>query len=482
VKTLASGCGGKQETFSSDSYNMKMLFDTGERIYVSSITGLPEGTKISYGYTGAGGVLSKWPFLAKDVPYFQQGRGTMTLMADIPADAPPGKYTVAITTAAASDGSGPASTFELPMEVIDFSVMHTPPASAPRIPRIEDWEATMVENGAPGKGGGGAFWCNKSTGSPNPEPLAFGVESQIWYYDGARVYSRIADYTGDPSWNRCRNAIAEQYKGYLVSNNSAVPGYRVFPHGLGLMHESGAPGYDDVLKNFSKEKGTLWVLYGGRVHDRVIRETAYAGDVYYALEHYLKTGPAPQRDTNADLTISHLMAWCSGGPYNMRLWFQAALAAESLIQYHSLTGDKRVPWVIGCLTRAMTANYSKSTHVLPYAADPEGPYCNNAQTWYALLIIGNCNSENYETSRVLNLLIAPVYAWYWQYTSDAEALEMGDELWRYGVETGIPWSGKNFSQQYRWSFDYVAWRTRTATSPSAMPQSSKNSRWARVIH
>ena len=32
-------------------------------------------------------------------------------------------------------------------------------------------------------------------------------EGNVWYYDGIRVYYLIADYTGDPSWEKCAGKI-----------------------------------------------------------------------------------------------------------------------------------------------------------------------------------------------------------------------------------------------------------------------------------
>jgi hypothetical protein len=56
-----------------------------------------------------------------------------------------------------------------------------------------------------------------------------------------------------------------------------------------------------------------------------------------------------------------------------------------------------------------------------------------------------------------------MYAWLFQYTGDSIYQEEGDRCWQGGVNIdpggGIGWSGKNFSQNYRWSFDYVHWRS-----------------------
>jgi hypothetical protein len=84
------------------------------------------------------------------------------------------------------------------------------------------------------------------------------------------------------------------------------------------------------------------------------------------------------------------------------------------------------------------------------------------------LLRSNCcvNSKNRSVASdlsSLNLLIAPIYAWLYQQTGQKQYQLEGDTIWNAGVTgppgSGIGWSGKNFSQQYRWSFDYVKWRT-----------------------
>jgi hypothetical protein len=57
----------------------------------------------------------------------------------------------------------------------------------------------------------------------------------------------------------------------------------------------------------------------------------------------------------------------------------------------------------------------------------------------------------------LNLLICPAYAWVWHRTGDKSFLDMGDKLFYGGVAGAWLDGGKQFSQNYRWSFDFVKW-------------------------
>jgi hypothetical protein len=64
----------------------------------------------------------------------------------------------------------------------------------------------------------------------------------------------------------------------------------------------------------------------------------------------------------------------------------------------------------------------------------------------------------------LNLSIAPAYAWLWQLTGAPRHLERGDAIFAGGVRRAWIGAGKAFSQSYRWSFDFVKWRSRPAGS------------------
>ena len=66
----------------------------------------------------------------------------------------------------------------------------------------------------------------------------------------------------------------------------------------------------------------------------------------------------------------------------------------------------------------------------------------------------------------LNLLIAPAYAWLYRQTGDPAYRDRGDQIFAGGVK--LAWLGaKQFNQNYRWSFDYVRWRS---GSPASSPK------------
>jgi hypothetical protein len=55
------------------------------------------------------------------------------------------------------------------------------------------------------------------------------------------------------------------------------------------------------------------------------------------------------------------------------------------------------------------------------------------------------------------MLIAPAYAWFYNLTGDVSYLQKGDQIFNGGVAGAWLGGGKQFSQNYRWSFQYVEW-------------------------
>jgi hypothetical protein len=57
--------------------------------------------------------------------------------------------------------------------------------------------------------------------------------------------------------------------------------------------------------------------------------------------------------------------------------------------------------------------------------------------------------------------VAPAYAWYWNPTGDDTYRQRGDLLFEHAIDDSADgfWSGKEFSQNYKASFDYVHHRS-----------------------
>src|SRR6202041_3728927 len=74
----------------------------------------------------------------------------------------------------------------------------------------------------------------------------------------------------------------------------------------------------------------------------------------------------------------------------------------------------------------------------------------------------------------LNNLISPAYAWMYLQTGDTKYREEADNIFADGVlyNDAINWDGKEFSQNYRWRFDYIKWRDQ-ANSQGTVVQASR---------
>jgi hypothetical protein len=91
-----------------------------------------------------------------------------------------------------------------------------------------------------------------------------------------------------------------------------------------------------------------------------------------------------------------------------------------------------------------------------YNADVDPAKCGEQISWFNQLPGSNCGVNIHQG---LNNLIAPAFAWYWRQTGDNTYLTRGDDLFAHSLDEPL-WTGKQFSQNYSWSFDYVQWRSK----------------------
>lgn len=303
-----------------------------------------------------------------------------------------------------------------------------PNAPASVIPGLAKWESTMLALAA--------RWCNPS------EVQMFGWEGQVWYYDGARVFFQVADYTGDKKWEACAFNIASQYADYAINAGGWVPGWRVFPHGLRMAYErSRDEKYRQALLLLAN--ASAFARRGGSIDETFIRETAFAAQAYIEAE---KVGAPrhPRLGRAIGFLLGHFRVLFETKNYSIHQLFYDGLAAEALIQYYELTRDPRIPPAIEkMLTWVWHNAWNHTTKKLLINPEPEGPKCS----W-------GCQQYNTE---LINL-VAPTFAWYWRHTRDPKYQLQGDELFAHSLDTDISYNGRIFSQNYRWSFDYVRWR------------------------
>jgi hypothetical protein len=141
--------------------------------------------------------------------------------------------------------------------------------------------------------------------------------------------------------------------------------------------------------------------------------------------------------------------------------FMVGLQAESLIQYFEKTGDPRILpalktaadglWDLAWVESVGGFRYCTET---PAAGDKD------------------CNANVHPG---LNMLIAHRYGWLYRQTGDGGYRDKGDEIFKRGVDgaakrdPSLPY-GKQFTQNYRLSFDYVKYRNGGTGGPPAWPK------------
>jgi hypothetical protein len=123
----------------------------------------------------------------------------------------------------------------------------------------------------------------------------------------------------------------------------------------------------------------------------------------------------------------------------------AGLTSEALILYYQKTGDPRVPPAIRLamdyLWNHLWVSSAEAFLYIDRAVDSEG------------------GQGAVRPAPDLNLLIAPAFAWLYAKTGEAIWLQRGDQIFASGVRNAaVDFQSKQFNQNYRWSFSYVAWR------------------------
>jgi hypothetical protein len=329
--------------------------------------------------------------------------------------------------------------------IVGFTVLGVPQppvrqaAPIPPIPGVATWQQNMTSLGQK--------WCNPF------ETMAFGYEPQIWYYDGGRTYFQLSDYSNNPSqWTPCAVNIVNQYRDFVLGAAS-VPGWRVFPHGLAMNYwRTGDPSSRNAVMALANK--SAYAASSGSVNIALIRETAYLIEALTLAER-LGAVHDPHLDRAVAFGLGHFNQLFSGGN-NTALFDQPAfdgLMAEALIEYYEFSHDPRIPDAIRQMLDWVWAN---------------GWNTNTQQMVYNLLDV----PANHTTD--LNSLIAPAYAWYWALTGNQIYQQRGDELFAAVMALDISYSGKIFNQNYRWTFDYVNWRTTGIAGQSVFLAGSSN--------
>lgn len=402
-------------------------------LYFDAVGGVPEGVAVEV-FCGMDerctGTPLRWIY-----PYPQ-----FTAAVHVTADSSvtPGDYTLTLNT---HDYEGHSHTTEIALTILAAPEPVAGPATyQPPIPTLSQWQQVMTSQGA--------TFCNE--GNKN-QKFAFGYEGSVWYYDGARVFYQIQDATQQDIWRECAENVASQYAEYVNSSCGArgcgaVPAWRVFTRGLRLAYErTGDEKYRTALENLAASG--LMVVRPGALSDDYIRETAYVAEAFIEA----KLINSPNFDSvyanKLKVTVNELLAMYEqlfdAHTYALHQPFFDGIAAEALIGYYThITPDPRIPPAIKkMLDWTWNAGWDKKAKQLVYQPDTVPWTGHNG-------LIG---------------LLVPAFAWYYNVSGDVVYLQRGDELFSHMFDEPF-YSGKQFSQAFRWSFDYVAWRKPTSES------------------
>ena len=312
------------------------------------------------------------------------------------------------------------------------------PPGGGRIPELQLWISQMQSFGKK--------HCEflKSPGGDQEQKLA------ATYYDAERIFYQLGDYTGDKSWFSCAQAAERIYRdNYAVRFEGRVPGYWNFTRGLAL-------DYTKTNDSTSKDTAILLSTAAAFTPDTTplewTRDAETSREVAYAILSYLDAEELgqPRRQRLAklvDQALGHLDQWFGSQTAPYIRPFMVGLTAEALIAYHEKTGDARV---VPALIDAMDKLWSKT-----WIPEKES-------FRYTDRVV---SSGGIEPAPDLNLLIAPAFAWLFKQTGETRFKDRGDRIFAGGVKFAFLGGPKQFNQSYRWSIDYVRWRS-AAPKPS----------------
>jgi hypothetical protein len=363
--------------------------------------------------------------------WIREGNGALELRQRVfvAGQAIPGTYPVRFTVTV----RGIEKTLTVPFRI--EAIASLPPrsiASIPAIPELARWEKIMVDTGK--------FHCDW-----NKIKDLSTSELGVWYYDGLRIYYQIADYTKDPFWNTCAGYVKSIYRdAYVLPNTGKIPGYRVFGTGLRMDFERTRQTQSAVAIDYMTENAAFGAS-AGSLDPITMRETAYSL-LAHLSRHRLGRGGDFRKA--ADHALTQFDQLFVSKTFKGHHTFTVGLMMEALIDYYAETADPRVPPAI--------------QKAADWLVDEAWNPADQGFIYHRLLVQGKLNPIRGEPE--LNQLIAPGLAWMWAMTGNTKYLQVGDAAYAAAVRDLWLGSGKIFSQKYRWSFDFVKWRTHPDTA------------------
>jgi hypothetical protein len=326
------------------------------------------------------------------------------------------------------------------------------------IPEKATWESNMTTYGT--------STCN-----------SLSTDLDSIYYDGEYVYFRIASYTGNTAyWNACaRKAEAIYRDQYAIPNNGKVPSYWLFTKGLRLDFERTADGTSQTTAQLLAQNsafaadGACCPAPAG--YNPAGQESSR--EVAYAIVSYLDTEALgyPKRknkDTYISYALGHINQWFVtfanpiSGQWGIKP-FMVGLTMRALIQaYDETPPAQRTADMLQIPAKIKVALDGLWAGNIPGATPGQGAWLPASEAFFYATLneADTCGSTPCIRFPApdLNLLIAPAFAWYYLQSGDPTYRTRGDQVFAGGVKGAVLTEGKEFNQNYLWSFDYVTWR------------------------
>jgi hypothetical protein len=392
-----------------------------------------------------GSLTTTWTLLSGPAPVSFGNPANLSTSATFSAA---GTYTLRLS---ASDSALAAS--DDIVIVVNGAPLPAPTVSP--IPSLSQWESNMT------------FYGQKHCARLQSGAGTFDERLNSTYYDAEFVYYQIGAYTNSSTWNACAQAAEKVYRDWVIAGNGNAPGYWNFTSGLRR---------DFEVTGDATSANTVLLLSKNAAYARQgILSSAYSAassrEVSYALVSYIdaeKIGYPrnPQLGAYVDILLGHFDQWfvsksyrcpsenaCTtgaAGQYYIQP-FMVGLASEALIKYYvEINPDPRILATVKLAadwmwTHAWDAS-KKAFWYQNFISDPS--------------LIGSGYWPDAEGGQPdLNLLIAPAYAWLYRMTGDTKYRDQGDQVFVGGVAGAYLDGAKQFNQNYRWSFDFVKWRS-----------------------
>jgi len=366
-------------------------------------------------------------------------------------DTAPGRYAVTFTLE--TNGQSKTGTYEFTVLPVATAPSHQQ-LSQKSIPGLGTWEKQMVELGLK--------WCayRDQQNAAGNFVDNWGWSGDDWFYDGGRVFENIDSYTaaaGRPHrdyWQHCALSLLDPYANWQIANGGNMQGFSTFTAGMTMNYMR---THAEVMKNAVNVLATVgpqhvatgWVDPWG-MRDMAYRINAWVTNEMLGAPRY----PLLQRNVDKLMGMMNMVGRGEvGGAVHP---FMVGLGMEALIHYYDLTvneghPDYRVfPAMKEALDGLWRDTWMPKQHMLDYNRHRLPP---NPDIGYT----------------ALNNLVSVAYAWYWVQTGDTEERDRGDQLFEHALDDseGYSWSGKQFSQEYEFSFDFVRYRKGLTTSTLA---------------